>query len=142
MFVSCTDLASKYPAGLNSEPELSDLMNEVAANIPSMWIKLGLQLGLDPRVLQGFAIKHQGDTNHHYRNVFIRWKNQNSADFPYTWSTIVKALKTPAVGEKRLAEKIESKLSRHPFTTEEVGGEMLGQTIYAILFSSTYSSQS
>ena len=36
MFVSYTDLVSKYPAGLDSEPELSDLMKEVAAEIHSL----------------------------------------------------------------------------------------------------------
>ena len=30
--VSYTGLAGKYPAGLDSEPELPDLMNEVASS--------------------------------------------------------------------------------------------------------------
>ena len=106
MFASYTDLASKYPAGLDSQPELSDLMNEVAAEIPSKWRDVGLQLGLE-----GIATISPGDTNHCYSNVFTWWKNQNSTAHPYTWSTIVQALQTPAVGEERLADKIKIKLT-------------------------------
>ena len=136
MFVSSTDLSIKYPAGLDSEPQLSDLMNKIAANIPSKWRDVGLQLGLDPSLLERIASITPGDTIHCYSNVFIQWKNQNSTAHPYTWSTVVHALQTPAVGEKRLADKITSELSEHWFTTEGVGGELLVQTIYAISFSS------
>ena len=107
--LSCTGLASKYPAGLDSEPELPDLMNEVAAAIPSKWWDVGLQLGLDHGVLEGIG----GDASHCYSNVFARWKNQNSTTHPYTWSTIVQALQTPAVGKERLADKIRNKVTGH-----------------------------
>ena len=44
MFVSYPDLHSKYPATLDSKPELSDL---VATKIQSKWTDVGSQLGLD-----------------------------------------------------------------------------------------------
>ena len=153
MFVSYSGLHRKYPAGLDSQPELSDLMNEVAAKIPSKWRDVGLQLGLDQGVLEGIASISPGDTNLRYANVFTLWKNQNSTTHPYTWSTIVQALQSPAVGERRLADEIMSELSRHPFTTTGgieselsshpfttaggVKGELLTQTVYVILFSSS-----
>ena len=111
MFVSYTDLYRKYPAGLDSEPELSDLMKEVAAQIPGKWRDVGLQLGSDQGLLEGIASISPGDTNHCYCNVFTWWKNQNSTTHPYTWSTVVQALQTPAVGEQRLADKIKIKLT-------------------------------
>ena len=138
MFASYTDLATKYPAGLISRPELPDLMKEVAANIPNKWRDVGLQLGLDQGVLEGIASISPGDTNLYYINVFSRWKNQNSTTHPHTWSTIVQALESPAVGERRLADMIMSELSGHPFTTGGgVKGELLTQTIYVVLFSSS-----
>jgi len=138
VFVSYSDLHTKYPAGLDSQPELSDLMNEVAAKIPSNWRDVGLQLGVDHGVLEGIATISLGDTNHCYANVFTRWKNQNSTTHPYTWLTIVQALQSPAVGERRLADKIMSELSSHPFATAGgVKGELLTQTIYVVLFSSS-----
>ena len=106
---SCTGQTSNYPAGLNSEPKLRDLVNEVAAKIPGKWSDVGLELGLDQSVLDGIATS-SGDTNRYYRKVFTRWRNQNSTTHPYTWLTIVDALQAPAVGEERLANEIKTEL--------------------------------
>ena len=97
---------------LDCEPELLGLMNEVAAKIPSKWRDVGLQLGLNQGVLDGIALNSPGDTNHCYSNVFTRWKNQNLITYPYTWSTIVQALRAPAVAEERLADDIKNKWTR------------------------------
>ena len=115
MLCLLTGLHSRYTAGLDSEPELSDLMNEVAAKIPSKWRDVGLQLGLDQGVLEGIALISPGDINHCYMNVFTRWKNQNSTTCPYTWSTVVRALRAPAVGEWKQADQIKNKLTGAPY---------------------------
>ena len=109
-----TGVHSKYSDGLGSKPELSDLMNEIAAKIPGKWRDVGLQLGLDQGVLDGIALTNQGDTNHCYSNVFTRWKNQDSTTHPYTWSTVVQALESQTVGENQLASKIKNELTGHP----------------------------
>ena len=83
-------------------------MNEIAAKIPTKWKDVGLQLGLDHNVLEGIG---PADANHCYMKVFTQWRSQNSAEHPYLWSTIVQALQTQAVGEKRLAVEIENKLT-------------------------------
>ena len=88
-------------------------MNEVAAKIPGKWRDVGLQLGVDQSILEGIATVSQGDTNLCYSNVFTRWKNQTSTTHPYTWSILVQALKAPAVGEERLADKISFMLGHH-----------------------------
>ena len=98
---------------LDNEPAVSDLMNEVAAKIPKKWRDVGLQLGLDQSELDGIAIESPGDTNLCYSRVFTHWKNKISAAHPYNWSTIVHALRAPAVGEERLADEIKTRhLSR------------------------------
>ena len=89
-------------------------MNEVAAEIPGKWRDIGLQLGLDHEVLNGIATTIPGDTNHCYSDVFTRWKSQNSSSYPYTWLTIVQAIQSKAVGEKKLADKIINELSSLP----------------------------
>ena len=86
-------------------------MNKVAAEIPSKWRDVGLQLGVDHGVLEGIALISPGDTNLCYSNVFTRWKNQNSATYPYAWLTLVQALESQAVGEKRLADKIRNEVT-------------------------------
>ena len=105
------DLHHKYNSNLESEPDLSDLMNKIAAKIPSKWKDIGLQLGVNQGVLDGIATISPGDPNHCYINVFTRWKNQNSPTHRYTWSTLVQALKKPAVGEDRLADEIKNELT-------------------------------
>ena len=42
---SLAGLGSKY-LGLTSEPELSDLMNEVASKVYAKWKEISIQLGL------------------------------------------------------------------------------------------------
>ena len=106
--LSYTGTHSTCVVSLDNEPEVSDLVNEVAAKIPKKWRDVGLQLGLDPSELDGIAIESPSDTNYCYMKVFTRWKNKNSAEHPYTWSTIVCALQVPAVGEERLANEIET----------------------------------
>ena len=109
-----TGIHSKYADGLGSKPELSDLMNEIAAKIPGKWRDVGLQLGLDQGALDGIALISPGNTNHCYSNVFARWKNQNSTTHPYTWSTILQALESETVGEKLLESKIKNELTGQP----------------------------
>jgi len=94
---------------VGNEPEVSDLMNEVAAKTLKKWRDVGLQLGLNQYELDGIAIENPGDTNHCYSEVFTRWKNKNSAKHPYTWSTVVDALQTEAVQEERLAGIIKAR---------------------------------
>ena len=139
MFVSYSGLHSKYPLGLDSQPKLLDLMNEVATKIPGKWRDMGLQLGVDHGVLEGIATINPGDTHLCYTNVFSRWKNQNSTAHPHTWSTIVQALNSPVVGESRLADKIMSELSSHPFTT---AGGVKGELLTMLSCSQVHSSQS
>ena len=107
-----TGLYSKYPDGLDSKPELSDLMNEVAAIIPGKWRDVGLQLGVDKGVLDGIAHSSPENNNLCYTDVFTRWMNLTTHQ--YTWLKVVQVLESPAVGEKRLADKIKNKLTGQP----------------------------
>ena len=103
--------ASEYlNAGLQSEPELADLMNEVAAEIPGKWHDVGIQLKLstsDLDCLRTLSLP----TSQLFSSVFTLWKKRTTDD--YSWATIIKVLKTPAVDEIRLAEKLNTKLIGH-----------------------------
>ena len=103
--VHLTDLRSKCPAGLKSEPDLSDLMNEVAAMIPNKWQQVGIVLNVSDGDLACFT---QSDSQKRFISVFTTWKNKQTA--PYTWLTVVQALQAPVVGESKLAKDIKSKL--------------------------------
>ena len=98
---------SKY-AGLESEPELSDLMNEVASKVSAKWKEISIQLGLTLNDQKCFIDATSGDPNQCFTFVFNVWKNR--ATRPYKWSTVIKALETPTVGEVRLAQDLRTKL--------------------------------
>ena len=98
---------------------------------------VGLQLGLDLGVLEQIASISPGDNELCFSNVFTLWKSQSSRSHPYTWLTVVQALQSPAVGESKLANKVMSELSSHPFTTGGVKCELLTQSTYVVSFPST-----
>ena len=104
--IDSPDLRSKYPAGLNSEPQLPDLMNEVAAKIPAKWLPVGIAVNLAHNDLECLPAS---DPCQCFTSIFATWKRKETK--PYTWSTLIHALRTPAVGELNLANIITSKLN-------------------------------
>ena len=83
--------------------DLADLMNEVAAVIPSKWRAVGIQLRLSPGTLDSIQSHKPQACQDSFREVFTNW--MSGGDSQYTWPTIIDALKTPAVGEVELAQK-------------------------------------
>ena len=100
-------LGNKY-AGLESEPELSDLMNEVASKVPSKWKQISIQLELTPSDQECFMASSPNDPIQCFTSVFRVWKSR--ATRPYTWSTVIAVLEAPAVDEMRLAQELRTKL--------------------------------
>ena len=105
------ELCERYPAGLEDIPQLCDLMNEVAAQIPSKWRQFGIELRLTQNELDGFLTANFGDTLRCFSSVFTLWQKKMSRE-PYSWQTVVESLMAPAVGEHRLALELSSKLAR------------------------------
>ena len=94
-------------AGIESEPELSDLMNEVASKVSSKWKIISIQLGLTHNDQECF-IASNSDPIHCLASVFKVWRSRVTK--PYTWSTIIEALEAPSVDEVRLAQELTTKL--------------------------------
>ena len=91
-------------------PDLTDLMNDVAAEIPSKWRSVGIQLKLQRRTLDTIQHENAGmpDSNiHSFEQVFTEWKKQKTS--PHTWETIINALRAPAVGEIEVADTVHKK---------------------------------
>ena len=72
---SLAGLGSKY-AGLESEPQLSDLMNEVASKVYSKWKEVSIQLGLTLNDQKYFMELTLGDPKHCFTFVFTVWKSR------------------------------------------------------------------
>ena len=88
-------------------------MNEIGAVIPAKWRDVGVQLGIDYRILDSFQDQNAGKPESgkkSFEQVFIEWSKQSSKT-PYTWSHIIAVLKRPAIGENALAEYLTAKLN-------------------------------
>ena len=104
MFIHHADLRSKYPNGLSSEPQLSDLLNHVAIKILPKWQEFGISLDLALSDLECLRIL---EPQQRFTSIFTKWKEQVTK--PYTWLTVIDALNTPTVGAVNLAQDITRK---------------------------------
>ena len=84
-------------------------MNLVAAEIPSKWKMMGIQLCLPYSELDCIEVT-SGDPLRCFSSVFTLWKRKETK-LPLSWGTVLQALEAPAVGERRLARKISCQLT-------------------------------
>ena len=101
-----------HPLGtLQSAPELGDLMNEIATEIPERWKEVAIGLGLVDSDIK--LIKNDVPTQKAYpcyMEVFGMWKNRITK--PYTWETILRTLRTKLVNAHSLAAALERRMTR------------------------------
>ena len=86
-------------------------MNKVAVEIPNKWRRLGSELELPRYVLERIHKEYGTDTHQCFCEVFNEWAKQPSSLMPYTWATIIQALRAPQVNEKVLADRLEREYS-------------------------------
>ena len=107
-----TAAAPLYPLEMpHSAPELGDLMNEIATEIPDRWREVGIGLGLvasDIKRIETDIPTHKSYPC--YMEVFDIWKT-NSVE-AYTWATVLKTLRTKLVNAHGLARTLESRLAK------------------------------
>eukprot|EP00731_Ephydatia_muelleri_P005190 Em0002g1366a len=123
--------ASVYPAKHCTDEynglRIRNLMNDVASIVPAKWRAIGIQLELPSGTLdsiqQEHARKPQAD-QHSFETMLNIWKQL--AKTPYTWKTIIDALKAPSVGENQLGDDLEAKYIR----TERLGLSQNDKTIF------------
>ena len=97
---SATQVCGLKP--LNSPPEMNDLLNKVAEKTRDSWEKIGLQLQIDHGRIK--SISRTQDPILCFAEVFDVWRKSGSP--PYTWATIIDALRAPIVGEQQLAHEL------------------------------------
>ena len=66
--------ADEY-AGLRYEPEMKDLLNEIAVKLPDKWCEIGRGLGLEEYKLKQIQAEHgwQQSTNKFFSAMFDKW---------------------------------------------------------------------
>ena len=87
---------------LNRPPEYYTLLNKVAVGAIDKWKKIGLLLDIPIGQLNSVTTT---DPILCYAEIFNLWQRNGSP--PYTWATIIDALRSPIVGERQLAHELE-----------------------------------
>ena len=91
-------------------PNLDDLMNDVAI-ISAKWRLVGVQLKLPNGTLDEIQDQNAGRPDQcilsFFEQVCARWRSLGTS--PYTWKTLINALRSPAVGEVTLANELNVK---------------------------------
>ena len=92
---------------MESEPELCDLMNNVAVRCPNKWWEVGIQLGMAPSDLDNLGAVCGWKNLRCFSKIFESWKEKTRN---YSWAAIINTLKAPLVAETRLAEELKATL--------------------------------
>ena len=85
-------------------------MNEVASKIPTLWRQVGCELGLSVEQLNSIDQQQRGIQLNCFAAVFEWWKNRRTQ--PYTWTTIIEALRAPQVDQLWLADTLQGQFIR------------------------------
>ena len=92
-------------SALNTPPELLDLLDKVAAKASDKWKQVAIQLGIEHGQIHAIEIKKQRRPILCFFEIFYVWRESKAS--PYTWGTIINALRAPAVEEQQLANELE-----------------------------------
>ena len=90
--------------------EFRDLLSGLLPKA-SKWDLIGIQLGLSPDELDIIRANNSGDVEACLRKVLQKWYERSTNP---RWEEIVAVLKSPALGEIRLAEDLEQTKSILP----------------------------
>ena len=91
---------------LNRPPEYYFLLNKLAVDAKDKWKEIGQALDIPVGQLNSITMT---DPILCYVDVFNWWQRNGSP--PYTWATIIDALRAPIVGEVQLAHELEEWLT-------------------------------
>ena len=84
-------------------------MDKIAAKIPDQWMDIGIGLGLTVSELKCLTISSQGlKPKDYFYHIFTVWKERMIVS--YSWRKINQVLKSPSVGQIRLATDLTAEL--------------------------------
>ena len=99
-------LSSAGACGSSSEPTISDLANKVVTRISTKWKQVAIELGVSWDEINRISKDENGSFDQ-FMTVLHHWKSASMK--PYTWKTVIAALKSECVNELSLAEELRCK---------------------------------
>lgn len=100
-----------HPEKLQWYPTHAQLMNRVAAALPTKWRIIGIQLGLSVAKLDEIESYYPQDCKRCYSSMFSHWESLGPT--PFSWTTVMDALKSDLVEENVFAARLEEDLKEH-----------------------------
>ena len=104
---------------LDMTPDKRDLL-EVLAEIKHMWYPVGEMLGVGRADLEGLHSSNRPD-NERLSATLQYWMDTKPS--PVTWGTILKVLRSDYIGQPRVADKIQHKLSLQKKSYQDLSGK-------------------
>ena len=102
------DLADEIEKHSLKLVSLADFTEHVVTNIPNLWQKFGISLGISSALIDAYAIRHQSAHRAIFGDIYDYWReNESSLGYSLTWEGIVQLLRTRAIDQVVLAGKIE-----------------------------------
>ena len=98
-------IALPMHSALHSPPDHHDLLSKVAAKARDKWEQVAELLDIKLSRIHSIRTVKQAQPIYCYIEIFDVWKRKGSP--PYTWATIINALRAPSVGKKRLANELQ-----------------------------------
>lgn len=85
-----------------------EVNQSLCASQTPKWRPVGIQLGLPTSTLDHIEENTAGKVDQIFEKVFTTWEQNHTSS--YTWKTIIDAIKSAAVGEKKLAKSLSENL--------------------------------
>ena len=98
------------------EPSLKALLHELHP-VRASWYNIGLEMDISFRELDCFK-QNYSDQLELMREMLKHWL-KSAVDPPPSWEAVVRALRSPLVNEKHVAEQLESKYCASVQNTQE-----------------------
>ena len=96
------------PPSPQKKPSLRQLMDDVAVKVnPGSWKNIAIQLELNTIDIACIDQEERGKVYDCFREVFSLWERRVIR--PYTWATMIAALRADCVGENRVAIELKRK---------------------------------
>ena len=119
-----TDLSARCPSGIDSAPDVTDLLNTVVPHIQGHLSEVGLQLGLTQEAID--AIATDPSSSQHWTKVFSEWKER--AVKPYTWATLLGVMESSALGCEQQAQGLRARITGGGVVTRERASSSVSKT--------------
>ena len=95
------------------ELKLSDLLNELSS-VVNKYDSIGVQLQISTETLKKIEKEHT-ETNRRFIEVLSHWRKNSDT---VTWDTVIAALESPFVDEKKLAKTLREKYIKSTTTSQ------------------------